>query len=48
MSLEQTRKEMTNTGHGGEQVEPDNAITNTEMVTTLPKIIKAGNSHEDT
>lgn len=47
MSLEQPRKEMTNIGGGGEQVEPDNTIMKRETV-TLPKIIKAGNIHEDT
>lgn len=48
MSLEQPRKEMTNIGGGGEQVELDNTIMKTETVTTLPKIIKAGNTREDT
>lgn len=33
---------MTNTGGGGEQVEPDSTIMKTEMVTTLPKIIRIG------
>ena len=48
MSLEHPRKEMTNIGGGEEQGEPDNTVTKTERVTTLPKIIKAGDIREDT
>lgn len=40
MSLEQPRKEMTNLGGGGDQVEPGDTIMKT--VITSPKIIKAG------
>lgn len=46
MSLDQPRKKMTNLGGGGDQVEPGDTITKT--VTTLPKIIKAGKTREDT